>query len=64
MNQRGLVIEAGGASRAAVYALANPGCEDIYLINRDVDEVHDLYEDVQIYKASIRPKLFHVKTVQ
>jgi quinate dehydrogenase len=42
-----LVIGAGGASRAAVYALGlEMGCTRIYVINRDEGEVADLVADV------------------
>jgi quinate dehydrogenase len=42
-----LIIGAGGASRAAVYALGvEMGCRTIYVINRDEQEVRDLVADV------------------
>jgi quinate dehydrogenase len=63
-GQRGLVIGAGGASRAAVYALAKLGCKDIYIVNRDVEEVQNLVRDVQHYDPGTRPNVIHVATVQ
>ncbi|SMN21643.1 similar to Saccharomyces cerevisiae YDR127W ARO1 Pentafunctional arom protein [Maudiozyma saulgeensis] len=38
----GLVIGAGGTSRAAIYALHNIGCEKIYLINRTTSKLQEL----------------------
>ncbi|KAJ9603836.1 hypothetical protein H2200_011357 [Cladophialophora chaetospira] len=63
-GQVGLIIGAGGASRAAVYALTKLGCQDIYIVNRDAEEVHELVKDVQNYDASSRPNVMHVRTVQ
>ncbi|KAL2069207.1 hypothetical protein VTL71DRAFT_15545 [Oculimacula yallundae] len=41
-----LIVGAGGASRAAVYALfAELDCGEIYIVNRDAREVADLFED-------------------
>jgi quinate dehydrogenase len=43
-----LIIGAGGASRAAVYALRRHlHCQTIYVVNRDEGEVGDLVRDVQ-----------------
>ncbi len=45
-----LIIGAGGASRAAVYALKNEfGCDTIYVINRDEREVAQLLSDARAY---------------
>lgn len=40
-----MVIGGGGTTRAAVYALNKYfGCSPIYLVNRDVQEVHDIID--------------------
>ena len=61
-----LIIGAGGASRAAVYALfVELQCSPIYVINRDVQEVSDLVSDVQGMTsptAKSKPEIIHVKT--
>jgi hypothetical protein len=57
-----LIVGAGGASRAAVYALsAHLHSSTIYIINRDDKEVEDLSRDVQ--KLSPTPTIIHVKTL-
>jgi quinate dehydrogenase len=65
-----LIIGAGGASRAAIYALfVRLGCNVIYIINRDDQEVADLASDTKAYDApedqdgSQELKLIHVKAV-
>ena len=62
-----LIVGAGGASRAAVYALfAELECGEIYVVNRDAQEVADLLSDAQAYASSSssrQPKLIHVTTV-
>lgn len=63
-RRRGLIIGAGGASRAAVYALAKLGCREIYIVNRDAEEVGELITDVGNYEASSRPNVTHVQTIQ
>ncbi|CZR51815.1 related to shikimate 5-dehydrogenase [Phialocephala subalpina] len=60
-----LIIGAGGASRAAVYALFEElGCGEIYVVNRDVNEVEDLIEDSKAYNEGRRPRLRHVTSVE
>jgi quinate dehydrogenase len=55
-----LIIGAGGASRAAVYALNKEfGCQTIYVINRDESEVAQLLSDTRAYDDSI-PNIIHV----
>jgi quinate dehydrogenase len=57
-----MIIGAGGASRAAVYALnAELGCDTIYIINRDKQEVLDLLSDAKAYTNTL--KLVHVESV-
>jgi quinate dehydrogenase len=62
-----LIIGAGGASRAAVYALFKElECGEIYVVNRDAQEVADLLEDSKAYassSASRQPKLTHITSV-
>ena len=66
-GQPALIIGAGGASRAAVYALfAVLECGEIYVVNRDAQEVADLLEDAKAYVSSLsarQPQLTHVTSV-
>jgi len=58
-----LIVGAGGASRAAVYALSV--ClhsSTIYLLNRDDDEVEALVRDTR--KLSPPPTIVHVKSLE
>ncbi|KAJ9649713.1 hypothetical protein H2199_000492 [Coniosporium tulheliwenetii] len=62
-----LIIGAGGASRAAVFALANQlECGTIYIINRDVGEVEALLRDAQAYAKDGQkgPNLVHLRSVE
>jgi quinate dehydrogenase len=63
-----LIVGAGGASRAAVYALFKElGCADIYIVNRDAQEVADLLSDAEAYASSssaLQPKIVHVTSVE
>ncbi|KAH8712046.1 3-dehydroshikimate dehydratase [Phaeosphaeriaceae sp. PMI808] len=67
IGRAALIIGAGGASRAAVYALFTElGCGDIYIVNRDAQEVADLLEDTKAYASSPssrKPQLIHVTSV-
>jgi quinate dehydrogenase len=59
-----LVIGAGDAARAAVYALSSQmQCHEIYVLNRDTQEVLHLKRDIQERYAS-RPSIIHVQSVQ
>jgi quinate dehydrogenase len=59
-----MVYGAGGASRAAIYALwTNLKFSRIYLINRDDQEVKELLEDIHLQGDSYQPELQHVRTV-
>ncbi|KAB8264709.1 hypothetical protein BDV32DRAFT_145387 [Aspergillus pseudonomiae] len=60
----GMVYGAGGASRAAIYALwAKLTCDKIYVVNRDSQEVTDLFDDIQRQGDLYRPELVHVRSV-
>jgi quinate dehydrogenase len=60
LNKPALIVGAGGASRAAVYALNSYFKSSvIYVLNRDAQEVEDLVKDSQ--KLSPVPKIVHVK---
>lgn len=41
-HSSGLVVGAGGTSRAAVYALHQLGCNKIFMLNRTTSKLHDL----------------------
>lgn len=59
-----LVVGAGGASRAAVYALvAHFQCPVIYVLNRDEDEVAALVRDAQRLPLG-GPRIVHVRGVE
>jgi quinate dehydrogenase len=56
-----LIIGAGGACRAAVYALNTElGCKTIYVINRDAEEVASLFKDIQAHATPQSLELVHV----
>lgn len=61
LNKPALIVGAGGASRAAVYALNSYFKSSvIYVLNRDEQEVKDLVRDTQ--KLSPVPRIIHVKS--
>lgn len=58
----GLVYGAGGASRAAIYALsAKLRCRTIYLVNRDDQEVAEVLRDVREHGDVYKPQIVHVR---
>lgn len=60
----GMVYGAGGASRAAIYALwAKLRCSKVYIVNRDDQEVTDLFDDVHKQPDLYWPELVHLRSV-
>ncbi|KAM0722819.1 hypothetical protein Q7P37_002261 [Cladosporium fusiforme] len=60
-----LIFGAGGASRAAVYALARHlECPVIYVINRDEKEVVDLERDTAMMRQQSGTKIVHINSVE
>ncbi|ONH67749.1 Pentafunctional AROM polypeptide [Cyberlindnera fabianii] len=49
----GLVIGAGGTSRAAIYALNKLGCKKIYITNRTVEKLTPLVKEFAAYGVEI-----------
>ncbi|KAK4699191.1 quinate dehydrogenase, partial [Phenoliferia sp. Uapishka_3] len=62
----GMIFGAGGASRAAVYAMNKwLGCNPIYVVNRDDSEVEALIADFKKNASeSFNPTMIHIKTVE
>lgn len=59
-----MVYGAGGASRAAIYALwAGLKCSRIYLVNRDDQETAELLQNIHQHGDSYRPEVIHVQSV-
>jgi quinate dehydrogenase len=59
----GLIVGAGGASRAAVFTLSTQlYCPVIYILNRDEGEVAEMMRDSQ--KLSPVPNIIHVQSAQ
>ncbi|CAK7205129.1 hypothetical protein SEUCBS139899_007894 [Sporothrix eucalyptigena] len=58
-----LVVGAGGASRAALYALTvHLRCATVYVLNRDDQEVADLMRDCQ--RLPTPPKIVHITQLE
>ncbi|KAL4866122.1 hypothetical protein BDV12DRAFT_210666 [Aspergillus spectabilis] len=58
----GVIVGAGGASRAAVYALSQHlHCKKIYILNRDEGEVRTLIEDSA--RLPSPPSITHITTI-
>ena len=49
----GLVIGAGGTSRAAIFALSKLGCKKIYLLNRTPEKLQELVKDFSEFGVEI-----------
>ena len=63
MPVAGLIVGAGGASRAALYALTSHlDCTTIYVLNRDDQEVKDLIRDSK--RLPVVPQIVHIKAVE
>lgn len=63
-GRTGMVYGAGGASRAAIYALwTKLNCDQIYVVNRDDGEVAELFNDVHRQPDLFWPKIVHVQSV-
>ena len=59
-----MIYGAGGASRGAIYALAaGMNCKEIYIVNRDENEVVELVADVRTYTRTTKPELIHITSV-
>ena len=59
-----MIYGAGGASRGAVYALAaGLNCKEIYIVNRDENEVAELVADVSAYTRTTKPELIHITSM-
>ncbi|KAL4911347.1 hypothetical protein BDW74DRAFT_172809 [Aspergillus multicolor] len=57
-----LIVGAGGASRAAVYAISQHlHCSTIYILNRDRDEVQALIRDAGRLPST--PEIIHIETL-
>lgn len=64
-GKTGMVYGAGGASRAAVYAMWEKlKCDKVYVINRDDREVAELFDDVHQQPELYWPEIMHVQTVE
>jgi quinate dehydrogenase len=60
-----LIFGAGGASRAAVYALStNLKCPEIYVVNRDVAEVESLARDTAHMRSGSGTQVVHITSVE
>lgn len=67
IDKVGMIFGAGGASRAAVYALSvELKCKEIYMVNRDDDEVKSLITSTEAYAnfpGLTPPKIVHLTTL-
>ena len=59
-----MIYGAGGASRGAVYALAHAmNCKQIYIVNRDEQEVVELVADINMYTTTTKPEIIHINSI-
>lgn len=64
-GQIAMVYGAGGAARAAVYALVQAlESPQVYVINRDKTEVEELIHDVSTFISSEQPGIIHIESVE
>jgi len=64
LGRTAMVYGAGGASRAAVYALwTKLKCSKIYIVNRDDQELADLLDDVHQHAELYHPDILHIQSV-
>jgi quinate dehydrogenase len=60
-----MIYGAGGASRGAVYALAHAmNCKEVYIVNRDQQEVEELKADVNNYTSTPKPNFIYITSVE
>ncbi|KAI7368356.1 shikimate [Hortaea werneckii] len=60
-----LIFGAGGASRAAVYALSfHLKCPEIYVVNRDDKEVETLEQDTAKMRSTVGTRMTYITSVQ
>jgi quinate dehydrogenase len=60
-----MIFGAGGASRAAVYALSTHlKCPVIYVVNRDEQEVEDLERDTTAMRSALGTRIEHITSVK
>jgi quinate dehydrogenase len=65
IGEPALIFGAGGASRAAVYALsAHLKCPQIYVVNRDVAEVDCLAKDTAEMRSASGTQIVHITSVE
>lgn len=65
LGKPAMIFGAGGASRAAVYALSTHlRCPVIYVVNRDEQEVKDLERDTTTMRSALGTRIEHITSVE